>query len=988
MLFGSRFEEGLPVNRRTFVEALGSVYLTANAGLLRGAEILDRGVPVAAAAPDLIPLPSAVSGVKQPVLSLAGEWRVNMNPPAVFWETALDTSSWTKISVPNEFVTQGLVVIPNREYPCRRTIRIPGDFVNHRIFLRFDGVYSYARVWINGTFLRDHFGGFTAWDCEITDHVKPGVEAELIVGVTDRSDDISQASYYAKHLVCGILRDVRLFATPHDYLRSFAATATLGNKYQDGRIHISAELSSGNSTSGRLDLKVTDDTGNTADLRPVTIPFVARNVTAITDIVVPSPKRWDAEHPNTYLLEVSLVVGNTPTQTIRRQIGFRSIQRDGNQLLVNGRPVKLRGVCRHSIHPIYGRAVPSEFDELDAKLLRAANVNFVRTSHYPPSEQFLDACDRHGIYVEEETAVCWSNVENGPSSDPGFATRFLSQFVEMIARDRDHASVLFWSLGNESQWGTNFALEHRFATNHDPSRPTIFSFPDTAPLALPVDIYSMHYPNVNSDLDSSANPALNDEFAHVSCYNLATLRHDPGVRSFWGQSIKQFGDKFISSDGCLGGSIWAGIDEIFLLPDGPAGYGPWGIIDGWRREKPEYWLTKKAYSPIRIEDKPLPIPDAGSPLAIPIRNAFDHTDLDEIEIRWSSGESASRELRLSLPPHQSGYLEIPPRDWNRGEMVQLDFHAGGVLIDQFKLPIGLSGPSIPTPKPAPVRFGNNGDRAVITGPRFSVAFSQVTGLIIDARFENHQVIAGGPYIDLGDGPLTGNWLLRKFEASADEGAVRVYVSGECKNGEGIETIPVEFEISVDGAGLITTLYRMHGQVQGRSQLGIAFVLPPSVEKLAWKRSSLWSVYPDDHIGRPRGVALKHPNHAASSYRSRPEWPWSEDVGDFFLWGKEDQAPQASNDFRSLKANIWYSSCIFSGGNTRVRAESNAEVATRAGVLPDGQVTFSIYNFWSYPDLGWGNDTGPNTAPAVTTREIKLRLTDLPEESLERKLSMS
>jgi hypothetical protein len=398
------------------------------------------------------------------------------------------------------------------------------------------------------------------------------------------------------------------------------------------------------------------------------------------------------------------------------------------------------------------------------------------------------------------------------------------------------------------------------------------------------------------------------------------------------------------------------------------------------RGKPEYWLTRKAYSPIRIDDRPIPAPEDGAPLAIPIRNAFDHTNLNEIEIRWSRGSAASQKLKVNLPPHQSGYLEIPPQPWKPGDTVQLDFLRGGVSIDQFKLPIGISKPSIPTPKPAPVKLEKSGGRVVVTGPRFSVSFSGATGLIADARFDNQPVIAGGPYVDLGTGPIATNWLLRKFEAAADGDAVRILTSGEFKDAEGIESYPVEFEITIDGAGLITTLYRLREERQGKPQVGVAFVLPHTVEKLAWKRSSLWSVYPEDHIGRPQGIALKRPGHAELKYGAKPEWPWSEDVGDFFLWGKDGHAPEASNDFRSMKENIWWASCILAGGAIRVRAEGDAEIAARAGVLPNGQVTFSLYNFWSYPDLEWGNYTGPKDGPAVTTHEVKLRLTDLPEEA--------
>src|ERR1035437_6294206 len=128
-------QEEFCVNRRTFVEALGAVCLTANGRLLRGAGILNGDVPDDVAVPALVPVPSSVAGVRQPVMSLAGEWRVNMDPPAEFWKGALD-SSWTKMTVPNEFATQGFSVVPNREYPLRRTIEIPADFANQRIFLR------------------------------------------------------------------------------------------------------------------------------------------------------------------------------------------------------------------------------------------------------------------------------------------------------------------------------------------------------------------------------------------------------------------------------------------------------------------------------------------------------------------------------------------------------------------------------------------------------------------------------------------------------------------------------------------------------------------------------------------------------------------------------------------------------------------------------------------------------------------------------------
>jgi hypothetical protein len=979
------------VNRRTFVESLSALFLAANSGLLGrsgalnseafNSEVSDASRAARGATPRLLPVPASVSGVRTPVLSLAGTWKFTVEPPSGFWNQNLDTSTWPSMEMPNEFAAHGFSIAPNIEYPCRRKLLIPADYRNRRIFLRFDGVYGYARVWINGVYLRDHFGGFTSWDCEITDHVNPGEEADLVLGITDRSDDISQATYYAKHSIAGILRGVRLFAAPLTCLRSLDVSTEYGPKGEKGIINLAAELSPPDTRSARLLLALTDDSGASVPLTPNTIS-IGPEAQAEQKIVVQAPKSWDAEHPNLYTLKVSLVLDGQTVETLERKIGFRTIRREGNRLLVNGSPIKLRGVCRHSIHPIYGRAVPAEFDELDAALLRAANINFVRTSHYPPSEQFLDACDRHGIYVEEEAAVCWSNVENGPSSNPEFTARFMSQFQEMIERDRGHASVLFWSLGNESQWGANFAAERRFALENS-DRPVIFSYPDTVPMeASTFDIYSRHYPDVNAGLSSSSYPLLNDEFAHISCYNLETLRLDPGIRNFWGRSIRRFGEKFLAADGCLGGSIWAGIDEIFLLPGGPEGYGPWGVIDGWRRPKPEYWLTAKAYSPIRMEDRPVPAPPQGSVLSIPITNAFDHTNLRDVDIRWAAGSNSGRLLAVDLAPHRSGYLEIPPRAWKPNDALQLDFYAKGRstnLIDRFRLRIDPSPPALPKPEPAAAVLSHSGNDLLVTGPNFSVAFSQTTGLIREAVFDGKVILTGGPFLDLGTGPLTSHWLLHHFEAVTSGDTVSTFTSGECKQKEGIDGIPVEFEIEIDGCGLLTTRYRFHADTAESNTSGVAYMLPAGVDRLSWHRDSLWSVYPDDHIGRPWGVARKKAGHLALSYRARPEWPWSEDMEDAFLWGKDGAAPQATNDFRSLKENIWYAACTLAGSNVRARAEANADVAVRASVLPDGQVAFSLYNQWSYPGLGWGNYTGPSAAPALNGREVRLRLTDLPEE---------
>jgi hypothetical protein len=968
------------VDRRQFIESLSAACLASKLDFLSNRTVINSDLSLELPAASvgepaaLVPIPTSIQGIRNAVVSLAGTWLFAPLPPAEFWKPDLDASKWSPVEVPSEFAMLGFDISPDVEYPCRRTLQIPGEFANHRIFLRFDGVYSRARVWVNGTLVRDHFGGFTSWDAEITDHVQAGASAQIVVGITDRSDDISQGSYYAKHSIAGMIRDVRMFAVPKTHLHDLAVTASF-DRDRGGTISLKTTLSSPEPAGAGMRFTLRDLSGETVTLEPASELVVSPERPLVDELHAPSAKAWDAEHPNLYRLEAAVLVGGQVIETVERIFGFRTVHRAGNQLFVNGQPVKLHGVCRHSIHPVHGRAVPAEFDEKDAALFREANVNFIRTSHYPPTEAFLEACDRHGIYVEEETAVCWSTAS---SSNPDLKERYLAQFHEMIARDRHHPCVLFWSLGNESSWGPNIAAEKEYADKQDPSRPTIFSYPDTAPMATNgYDIYSKHYADVHSSLDSSTYPLLNDEFAHVSCYNLDTLRRDPGVRNFWGESIKQFGDKFLADDGCLGGSIWAGIDEVFLLPDGPIGYGEWGIIDGWRRKKPEHWLTRKAYSPVRLDETaPLPLPEPGKPLAVPVRNAFDHTNFSEVEIQWAVSFDSGIIPPKDIAPHNSGIIEIPPRRWMPGDRLKLEFRTNRTLVEQVELAVGSAHR---TPRPSTrgkVSLDDRVNNYVITGPQFALVVSKQTGLITEATLGQEPILRGGPFLDVGSGAIT-SWLLTKSEVRREENRVIILTQGAGKAVEGIDGIPVQFEAVIDADGSITTRYRAEIRSGDHPNLGIAYLLPDSFDKLAWKRKALWSAYPDDHIGRAEGVALRTPAHPTPAYRQEPTWPWSEDTGDHFLWGKPGPDPGATNDFRSLKSNIWWASLGAQNGKNRVRVEADADVAVRAS-RQSGAVCFSIYNFWSYPDLAWGNYTGPGAPPALTTLETKLWLTDEPE----------
>jgi hypothetical protein len=326
------------------------------------------------------------------------------------------------------------------------------------------------------------------------------------------------------------------------------------------------------------------------------------------------------------------------------------------------------------MHPTLGRMTTAALDSMDAVLFKQANMNFVRTSHYPCSEKFLEYCDRLGIYVESETAVCFVTTHRQKNYDPSdtqdkadYADRYLLQFQEMVKTFRSHPAVLFWSLGNESHYGSNFRQCRDWLLATDATRPSIFSYPGLQKDEPKIyDILSMHYPDVQGNssqygmltlgFQGHGIPALFDEWAHVPCYTYATLRDDPNIREFWGVSLDKMWENSFSASGGLGGAIWGYIDETFMLPEPKAGkptwkefakredeeytgncvgYGEWGIVDVWRRQKPEFWATKKAYSPVRLTACQITEFTPGERLLLPVHNRFDHTNLNEIIVGYT-----------------------------------------------------------------------------------------------------------------------------------------------------------------------------------------------------------------------------------------------------------------------------------------------------------------------------------------------------------------
>jgi hypothetical protein len=899
--------------------------------------------------PIIVPLPQTVQGVDRPVISLNGTWKLNVDPPAEFWSNALDPASWADSPVPGFTPTQGYVIEQNHEYAYRTRIAVPAEMAGQTILLRFDGVTGYARVWVDGAYVRDHYGGFTTWYCDITQYVSPGQETWLTVGVTDVQREISVFNFG------GIIRDVRLVAVPADYVTRLHVETDLDGDYNDATLKVTAAMAFDRGTSATVRLALVDPQGQAVEIHPDAMALIADQPHATVEIPVSAPIKWDAEHPNLYTLQANIEMDGVSVETLSKQIGFRVIEVVGNQLYVNGAEVKLRGVNRHDIYPPTGRAVTPEMVVQDAELFREANVNFIRTSHYPPREDFLEACDRIGIYVEDEIAVAFVYQSIQPTqNDSDFTAYYVNQFAEMIERDRSHPCVLMWSLANESYWGRNFQAQYDHARAVDHTRPLIYSYPITMPEGTNAyDIWSEHY--ASWDCDPSAKldnfgvgeswghdaPVVHDEYIHVPCYDLPEQMRDPGVREFWGESVKRFWESIFITDGALGGAIWGGIDEVMITSKGYSRARSWGIIDGWRRKKPEHWLTQKGYSPIRVPEAPLANPGAGGPIAVSIQNWFDHTNLNEIVVQWAVGRDSGTVPGPDVPPHGEGQVELPARAWSDGEVLNLRFYRmGDLLVDEFNLPIGGMEVQFPGPQgPAP-SVSQDEDCITVSGPEFELVFSQETGLIARGTYKGSELVVGGPELQL-TGIELAPWSLREIRTDVVGSEAVVHISGS------YGPIAIRFEVRIDGRALITTTYTLEDlpvrpprrrrlrvgiDVGGYREVGVAYTLCNAVDRLTWERKGLWSAYPEDHIGRTAGTAYRVRSDGDEGYGVSPSWPWGADMRNYSLYGKYDVGGRGTKDFRSMKHNIWSARAGISGSDSSVRVESDGTDAVRLQLL--------------------------------------------------------
>ena len=777
----------------------------------------------------------------------------------------------------------------------------------------------------------------------------------MAITLNTPSELASFSSSYAFHNLGGIDRSVHVFALPPVHLTELRWDMKFDADYRDASLNI--HLAMANATRAAV-----------RDLScrcRITGPGPKRGVLASWDmdlgelapgesaqeksVRVANPAKWNDEQPNLYTLSLELRQDGKHLERIERTIGFREVVVRDGQLCVNGRRVKLAGVNRHETDPLTGRAATACHALEDARLLKNANFNYVRTSHYPPTEEFLDACDRIGLYVECEAPFCWARGGHG-EDDPALAKAFLTPTAAMLDAHRHHPSIILWSIANESGNGPdgknalseNFATTMQYCQSHDPSRPALFNN-EWARDGGRGDIAVLHYPPwppENCDfVKGDARPILIDEYFPPQTFTFAeTLKRNPGLDVVnWptGQnSPDSLWNHVYASKQVIGGAIWAGIDEEFYLPDGKtAGYGVWGFLDVWRRPKSLWWDAKCMYSPVWIPTRRVEWQPGQEIVRIPIENRHAFTDLGELRIRWELGGERGR-CRLHAGPQTQTTLDIRvPDSTKAGSLLVIRFFdAKARLIAAHGITLGDKPvPVTPLPEAGCPKWEMSEESIRVEGRAFRMAIDRssaaVSGKAIRlqhmpalfvTRLEERNVFnpGGAPYAEFPDAATR---VIDRVQAEVRGNALAIVVKDRYSGFEGAT------ELLIDREGQCTASYdyRYSGEAFSIGEQGLRFSMSEACTEIRWRRQSEWDVYPEDHIGRPEGHASACSPAGMRPAGVRPLCPWHLDANEY-----------GTRDFRAAKYNI-YDAALTAPDASGLRVDADGSVDVRACLAEHG-----------------------------------------------------
>lgn len=604
------------------------------------------------------------------VHSLNGTWRFKFSAkpserPTDFFKPNYNDDHWSPIDVPSNWEMQGFGVpvytnvpyifpknppfLDNEDLPVgsyRTSFRIPEGWNNREIILHFESIAGAATVWINGEKIGYSKASKTATEFDITRYLKPG-ENQMAVEVFKWSD----ASYLEDQdfwRLAGIERDVYLIARPKVSIEDFFAVGDLDKSYKNGIFNMDMNIRNFGEqpASGyAVEVVLTDANGKTVFTKNLPVPQVAAKGESKVSFVqnVNSPKLWSAEFPNLYDVTIALKkVSGEVAELTAVKTGFRKIEMKNNQVYINGTPIIIRGTDIHEHHPKTGHTLTNETRIQDIRLMKQFNLNAIRMSHYPQSPDMYKLCDKYGLYVIDEANIEAHDLDGfDRSRHPSFLSEWLGQHMDrtqrMVERDKNHPSVIGWSVGNESDFGPNYIETYNWMKQRDPSRTVQCErVPEKEPYT---DIIAWMYTSPErlqkyADRTDTNRPWILCEYAHA-------MGNSTG-------NFQEYWDIILNSPNLQGGFIWDWVDQGLEATDpngrkyfyygGDFGGDRWvhqenfcanGLVSADRTVHPGLYEVKKSYQGIYFE--PVDV-EKGK---IKLVNHYQFTDLSYYNYEWS-----------------------------------------------------------------------------------------------------------------------------------------------------------------------------------------------------------------------------------------------------------------------------------------------------------------------------------------------------------------
>ncbi len=741
---------------------------------------------------------------------LNGMWNFSyfqtpIDVPEDFMMPDFDDSIWDKMVVPAQWqlngydyphYTDAISLFPITDEPSIQIDNPTGAYRQRFAFqksddmeciLRFDGVESAYHVWVNGKFVGYSQGSRLTSEFNITDFVQN--EENILAVKVYKFCDGSYLENQDMWWLSGVIRDVSVIKRKKLHISDYKLDSLLTNNYKDGSFTANVEVENSTQTQQEVLLETQLYNGKQKIFEKshsLTVQPKNKETIEIKELI-PDIKVWSAETPDLYNVVITLKDKHKKTiEVYSQRIGFRSVELKDGLILINGKAIKLKGVNHHDWNQYNGRCITASDMKMDLMMMKENNINAIRTSHYPSHPDFLDLCDQMGFYVMEEADLECNQMAyiigkmNKISDDPLWEASYVDRVERMIRRDKNHASIMFWSLGNESGFGHNFVASGRFAKSYDPTRLVHYEEDRDATIA---DMYSSMYTRHN--VLELLGRDVSKKKPHIVCEYAHAMGNGPG-------GLKEYWEIFNKYPRLQGGFVWEWIDHGIKQKDekgteyftyggdykdypNSSSFCCDGLIQADRTPTPALEQLKKALEPVKLSGFDQ------SKGTIEITNRYDFILLDNLKCIFkveSLGNTLlEKEIDLTgIQPHSSKELNL----YNPDELQIPQGYSEWWLNISFayknkpdwlvreNLEVAVHQEKIETPQMLPLQHQSDKTITVeekngkihITGQDFEALFDRIHANLCGYTFHGENMIEKGFDLNLWRAPLDNDKNMR------------------------------------------------------------------------------------------------------------------------------------------------------------------------------------------------------------------------------------